>query len=317
MRVWQVDAAQGRANALAMTDSSSPVLDATWAQDARSIYISGVDNYVHRWDLQTNTKNAVAAHDAPVKHAFEVPDINALATASWDKTLKYWDVRAPTGQSMANVQLPERVYAMDTRGPLMVLGLAERKLVVFDVRKPTTPFQDKYSQLRYQTRCLATWPDSMGYAVGSVEGKVSMDYVQERKNNQNYVFVCHRDKQGGVYAINSIRFHEQSGAFVTAGSDGYLHFWDKDRRDHAPMRKFQQMEAPIIDVDFSADGGLFAYAVGYDWGAGAVGNKGQPSYIVLHQVEDGELHLAKNNGYRDSGKNNRGRGGRRRGNNRR
>lgn len=307
VRVWQVDQS-GQCAAVAITESSAPVLDAAWAASGDAIYAASVDKLVTRWDLASNTRTTVAAHDAAVRHCFEVPTINALATASWDRTLKYWDVRQPTGQPVGSVPLSERVYAMDVRGPLMVLGLAERKLAIFDVRKPSTPHHEKYSQLRYQTRCIATWPNSMGYAVGSVEGKVSVDFVQEPKPGANYAFLCHRS--GGVHAINAIRFHNPSGAFVTAGSDGGIAFWDKDRKDRAQMRQFTNMDAPICDVDFSDDGTFFACAVGYDWSRGAAGHGGEPCYVVMHTIEDGELHRAKGGG----GGGGRGRGrGRRRG----
>ncbi|KAI0564583.1 WD40 repeat containing protein [Gracilaria domingensis] len=203
---------------------------------------------------------------------------------------------------------------MDGRGPLMVLALAERRIAIYDVRKPTELYLERFSQLKYQTRCITAWPNAMGYNVGSVEGKVSVENVQEAKSKQNYSFYCHKDKQGTLNAVNAIRFHYKSGAFCTAGSDGMLHFWDKDRKDRASMRRFQRMGQAICDMDFSSDGSMYAYAVGYDWMQGSSGRTNMEStYVVLHSIEDGELHLSKGGGGSYGGSRGRGRGGRRRG----
>ena len=38
------------------------------------------------------------------------------------------------------------------------------------------PENERESSLRYQTRCLRCYPDATGYAMGSVEGRVAMEY---------------------------------------------------------------------------------------------------------------------------------------------
>ena len=81
------------------------------------------------WNLQTNQSQVVAKHDAPIRHLFSVKDMNnMLITGSWDKTIRYWDLRSPN--PVHTQQLPERVYAMDVRHPLLVVGLANRKIQV-------------------------------------------------------------------------------------------------------------------------------------------------------------------------------------------
>lgn len=89
----------------------------------------GCDNVAKMWNLQTNQSQVVAKHDAPIRHLFSVKDMNnMLITGSWDKTIRYWDLRSPN--PVHTQQLPERVYAMDVRHPLLVVGLANRKIQV-------------------------------------------------------------------------------------------------------------------------------------------------------------------------------------------
>lgn len=49
------------------------------------------------------------------------------------------------------------------------------------------PEQRRESSLKYQTRAIAAFPDKTGYALSSIEGRVSIEYidpspsVQEKK----------------------------------------------------------------------------------------------------------------------------------------
>jgi mRNA export factor len=52
---------------------------------------------------------------------------------------KYWDTRQST--PIASVDMPDRVYAMDIAPPLLVVGTAERHIIVFDLKNPTTPYK--------------------------------------------------------------------------------------------------------------------------------------------------------------------------------
>lgn len=81
------------------------------------------------WNLATNQSTVVAKHDAPIRHIFCVEKMsNMLVTGSWDRTLRYWDLRQ---QNPVHTQaLPERVYAMDVKHPLLVVGTANRRILV-------------------------------------------------------------------------------------------------------------------------------------------------------------------------------------------
>jgi mRNA export factor len=94
-------------------------------------------------DLNTNQTVQVGAHDAPIKSCRYIDGLpnmnNMLVTGSWDKTVRYWDLRSPTPAH--TLQLPERCYTIDVKGPLMVIGCAERHILIFNLNNPSTPYK--------------------------------------------------------------------------------------------------------------------------------------------------------------------------------
>jgi mRNA export factor len=267
-----------------MQAHNGPVLCADFSGDGQTVFSGSCDNTVKAWSLASNQTQTIAQHQAPVKSVFCVNEMNAVVTGSWDKTMKYWDIRAPKEQS--SVALPERVYAMDVRYPLAVVGTAERHLLIYDLRKHQQPFRTLVSPLKMQTRCVATFMNSTGFAVGSIEGRVAIQHIDDKEASKNFAFKCHRINQE-VYAVNNIAFHKY-GTFATAGSDGIYTFWDKDSKQR--LKIFQRNTNPITCAAFHKDGLIYAYAVSYDWSKGHEHHdKSKPNKIYLHPVTDAEI----------------------------
>ena len=91
--------------------------------------------------------------------------------------MRYWDTRSPT--PALQVQLPDRCYALSCTHPLLVVGTAERHIQVYDLNNPSAPFKQLQSPLKYQTRTVAAFPDKSGYLIGSIEGRVAVQHVDE------------------------------------------------------------------------------------------------------------------------------------------
>lgn len=122
------------------------------------------------------------------------------------------------------------------------------------------------SPLKYQTRCVTAFPDQSGFLVGSIEGRVAVQHVEDAQATKNFTFKCHRDGSD-IYAVNACLFHPTQGTFVTTGADGCYNFWDKDSKQR--LKAMARCAAPIPCGAFNADGSIFAYAVSYDWSKGA------------------------------------------------
>eukprot|EP00053_Salpingoeca_punica_P010304 m.92651 g.92651 ORF g.92651 m.92651 type:complete len:335 (-) comp15339_c0_seq3:193-1197(-) len=284
LRVWEV-APNGQGQARVETKLDGPVLDATWSADGTKVFAGGCDKTARMWDLATNQTTQIAQHDAPIKVCRFIPSLNCVMTGSWDKTLKFWDMRQP--QPAAQFMLPERCYAADTNGDLCVVATADRHIVVYNLNGGPKEFQKKDTILKMQTRCVSCFPTRDGYAVGSIEGRVAIMYIDpSRASKDDFSFKCHRDD--GIHCINSISHHPKYGTFATAGSDGKFIYWDKDSRNR--LKPFNGGQAPVTATAFNTDGTMFAYALSYDWSKGHEGyTPSAPNAIMIHGVLDDEV----------------------------
>ncbi|KAI6038799.1 WD40-repeat-containing domain protein [Pisolithus marmoratus] len=298
VRLYEVGA-NGQTQGKAIYGHQGPVLSVCWNKEGNKAISGGADNAARMFDITTGQPQQVAQHDAPIKVVkwIETPQGGILATGSWDKTLKYWDLRTPN--PVATVQLPERCYTMDVQYPLLVVGTAERHIQIYNLTNPTTPYKTITSPLKWQTRvvsCFTNSPSS-GFAVGSIEGRVAIQYVEDKDSSNNFSFKCHRKDQTPaskdqslVYAVNDIAFHPVHGTFSTCGSDGSIHYWDKDARTRLNVLSFETAPGPITATTFNRNGTIFAYAISYDWSKGHSGmTPGHPNKLMLHACKEDEV----------------------------
>ncbi|KAM6595947.1 hypothetical protein CsatA_006471 [Cannabis sativa] len=289
VRCWEI---MRSGNALASTPKASishdqPVLCAAWKDDGTTVFSGGCDKQVKMWPLLAGGQAVtVAMHDAPVKEVAWIPEMNLLVSGSWDKTLKYWDTRQPN--PVHTQQLPDRCYALTVRHPLMVVGTADRNLIVFNLQNPQAEFKRITSPLKYQTRCVAAFPDQQGFLVGSIEGRVGVHHLDDSQQSKNFTFKCHRDGSD-IYSVNSLNFHPVHHTFATAGSDGAFNFWDKDSKQR--LKAMARCQQPIPCSAFNSDGSLYAYAVCYDWSKGAENHNPATAKtsIYVHMPQDPEV----------------------------
>lgn len=286
VRCWEV-LPTGASMPKAAMSHDQPVLCSTWKDDGTVVFSAGCDKQAKMWPLLSGGQPVtVAMHDAPIRDIAWIPEMNLLATGSWDKTLKYWDTRQPN--PVHTQQLPERCFALSVRHPLMVVGTADRNLIIFNLQNPQTEFKRIASPLKYQTRCVAAFPDKQGFLVGSIEGRVGVHHVEEAQQNKNFTFKCHRDSND-IYAVNSLNFHPVHQTFATAGSDGAFNFWDKDSKQR--LKAMARSNQPIPCSTFNSDGSLYAYAVSYDWSKDAENHNPTTAkhHILLHVPQESEI----------------------------
>lgn len=275
VRCWEVSS-NGQTIPKAQQTHTGPVLDVAWSDDGSKVFTASCDKTAKMWDLGSNQCMQIAQHDAPIKtvHWIKAPNYSCVMTGSWDKTLKFWDTRSPN--PMLSIQLPERCYCADVHYPMAVVGTASRGLVIYQLENQPKEYKKIDSPLKYQHRCVSIFLDQktkgpIGFALGSIEGRVAIHHVNPTNPKDNFTFKCHRANgtTGGVqdiFAVNDIAFHPGHGTLATVGSDGRFSFWDKDAR--TKLKTSDQLPNPITCCTFNAQGNIFAYAVSYDWSKG-------------------------------------------------
>lgn len=286
MRLWEITQT-GQANPMSSTTAEGPVLCSTWGADGQTVFFAGCDSKVRCWNLGSGQTTPIGQHNAPIKTINWVSNLNCVLTGGWDNSLRYWDGRSPN--AVCTVPLNEKVYCADVKNNLCVVGTSERDIYIFDLTKPQTPYKKISSPLKWQFRCVACFPDTTGFAVGSIEGRVAINHVEEKDLSKNFAFKCHRENND-TYAVNSISFHPGYSTFATTGSDGKFNFWDKDSKQR--LKQYPPQEAkfqlpPIPVGTFNRDGSLYAYAYSYDWSKGhEFYDPNQPNRIFVHATTD-------------------------------
>lgn len=285
----------------ALYEHEGPVLCTSWMKDGTKIASGGTDKAGRLFDLGSQQATQVAAHDEPIKccEFIEVNGQQILATGSWDKTVRYWDLRQPS--PVASLQLPERCYSMSVKDQLMVVATADRDICVVNLSNPQAIYKQIKSPLKYQTRVVSCFIKANGYAVGSVEGRCAIQYIDDKDKDSNFSFKCHRDQTStqvaNVYSVNDISFHPQHGTLSTAGADGTFVFWDKDAKHR--LKGFPSVGGPISATTFNRTGDIFAYAVSYDWSKGHAGNAPNlPNKVMLHPIGPEDMKAKKKTGGR-------------------
>lgn len=287
VRIYEING-QGGSEGKALYEHEQPVLSCCWSKDGTKVVSGGADKAARMLDLNSGQSVAsqVAAHEQAVRcvRFVEVPGqaTPVLVTGSWDKTIKYWDLRQ--GTPVASVNCQERVYSMDVINKLLVVATADRYINIINLDKPTEFYKTMQSPLKWQTRVVSCFSDGSGFAVGSIEGRCAIQYVEEKDSSANFSFKCHRQTPpstrdvSNVFSVNAISFHPVHGTFSTAGSDGTFHFWDKDAKHR--LKGYPEVGGTIPTTAFNRSGSIFAYAVSYDWSKGYAVNTPDRKSVV-------------------------------------
>ncbi|KAH3902581.1 RNA export factor GLE2 SCDLUD_000161 [Saccharomycodes ludwigii] len=313
VRIWDVQQ-NGMPQCRAQYQHQAPVLTNRWSTDGTKVASAGCDNLVLLYDVMTQQQQQVGQHDMPVKSIRFVQcgptSQSLLVSGSWDKTLRYWDLRQQ--QPAFTLQLAERVYDMDSKQKLLVVALAGKNVTVIDLNNPSQIFKQTTTPLKWQTRTVACHNEGNGFAIGSIEGRCAIQYIdQQEQRKSGFSFKCHRhqnkapvglninsssgtsttnnnNRSSYVYSVNKICYHPIYGTFATAGGDGTFTFWDKDNRRR--LKGYPSLKGPISAASFNRTGSIYAYAVSYDWSQGHMGNlPDYPNVIRLHAVKDEEV----------------------------
>mmetsp|Transcript_22026 Transcript_22026/g.26498 ORF Transcript_22026/g.26498 Transcript_22026/m.26498 type:complete len:371 (-) Transcript_22026:204-1316(-) len=270
-------------------ENSVPVLSCAW-YDGKDGICGSVDGSV-RLLRRGGTHSILGTHSAGVRRVCTSQKTNCIYSGSWDRSVSVWDLRVGPKHKVESIDnLDGKVFAMclseaNARPSLLVVGTSTMQICIFDTRELSRgPISIKPSPLKHQTRCLAPFPNGMGFAISSIEGRIAIEYFDQAHNiapdttdaildgvggtpaNLKYAFKCHRDNQGIVYPVNALAFHPL-GSFASGGTDKRVNMWDPFAK-----RRLCQLPDPfpssISALSFSPNGSYLAIASSYNFEQG-------------------------------------------------
>ncbi|CAG0915287.1 unnamed protein product [Notodromas monacha] len=232
---------------------SEPVLDCIFESNSK-MYSGGLDKTLKGFDVHTTNEQVLGTHADAIKCIDYAEELGMIVTGSWDTFVKVWDPRQRTPP--ISVPQTEKVYALSVSKHNLVVAAANRKVMIWDLRNTQYPQQKRESNLKYQTRSVKCSPDGQGFVLSSIEGRVSVEYLDHSLEAQRkkYAFKCHRLKEGAIeniYPINAIDFHRIYGTFATGGSDGFVNIWDGVNKKR--LNQFPRYPTGVTSLAFSPD----------------------------------------------------------------
>lgn len=266
----------------------APVLDCSFAGSKDAFYCGGLDAALAAHDVASGTRRELGRHGAPIKCVDYHKGLGVVVTGSWDGKMKVWDERQ-SAALVSTCDLPGKVFTQGLSKTRVVVGCSGRAVHIFDLRKlrPAGEAEEKRtSSLKHQTRVIRCSPDGLGYVMGSVEGRVALEYFDQSPAAplKKFAFKCHRDK-GVIYPVNAISFNPVYGTFATGGCDGFVNVWDGANKKR--LCQFEKYPTSIASLSFNHDGSLLAIAASYTF---EEGDKTHPDdKVIIRRIQDSDV----------------------------
>lgn len=267
-----------------------PLLSLATTEDA--VFVGGLDGSIKMFQVGSKADEAVSligrhvgsdrnavsclcalqppdeAFDPETGEQLEVSSALTVVSAGWNGKLCVWDVASK--KCLATLDLPGKAFCMDRHENRVIVCCAGGRTVVIDWmshKNEAKVVLERESSLKYQARCVKFSPDGNSIAIGSVEGRVALEYLEELglpAAGKKYAFKCHRANDL-VYPVNAISFHPM-GTFATGGCDGTVVTWDGLNKKK--LATFPTFPTSIASLCFRKDGKELAIASSYTFEEG-------------------------------------------------
>lgn len=254
----------------------------------------GSDGTVRRYNFSTEKEDILGKHEALV-NCVEFSEVTGqIITGSWDKSLRFWDARVADGIERSSVdkcEQPAIVECMSLVGYYLVVASGTTTINVYDLRNLSRPMQERTSPLKYKTVCICCYPNHLGYAIGSVDGRVALEFfdLSESFQAKSYAFRCVPKSRSArcslSAAVNAIEYHPNYGTFATGDNDGYCLTWDGEKK--RMLYQYLRYPSSIASLSYNRDGQLLAVASSYTYQGDE--KMDETTHIFIENVNDVQI----------------------------
>ncbi|WOL15444.1 mitotic checkpoint protein BUB3.3 isoform X2 [Canna indica] len=245
--------------------SEGALLDCCF-QDEKTALSASSDGCIRRYDFCSEIQTIVGKHDDSVICIDHSEETGQFISAGLDKKLMVWDRNMKNGNPGCTKVENSDIWSVSICH-LYLLAAVGKMINIYDLRNLRGPVQIKESPVKYQIRCVRSFSNDEGYAIGSVDGCVAIEYLDPSKSHEmGCVFRCHPKSRSGRYhlvKINDIGFHPCSTTFVTGDDEGYAILWDLQSKKK--LFELQQFPCSVSSLAYSHSGELLAVSSSYTY----------------------------------------------------
>lgn len=219
-----------------------------------NIYVGTVQGELLRYDITSSqfmsilqTQEDVATLGICKIFPYRVSGSQScLICVSWDGSISVIDINRGTVEIKILLSEVSKILTADCDSNQLIIVETGHKLRLF--KFPLSENDEGVyftSALKYQIRDVKLLPDSKGYIISSIDGRVAVEFFNN--SDKQFAFRCHRldlkDTQF-VFPVNTLAFCPNSSKVLTGGSDGTVSYWNLDTR--RKLRQFPKFNSNSV-----------------------------------------------------------------------
>ncbi|XP_019170528.1 PREDICTED: mitotic checkpoint protein BUB3.3-like [Ipomoea nil] len=275
LRLYDVESSKLRLE----SQGEAALLDCCLENDSVA-FSAASDGSIHRYDMHSGHKSTIGNHDDMATFVEYSPETCQLITAGWDKNIIFWDAQSANSVGHLN-NLTSEPKSMSLSGFNLMVAI-DSSVIIYDFRSLRKSVHKK----DIRVKCVRPILHYEGFVVGSVDGRVALEYICESNLDKGYAFRCHpkgTDGRNRVESVNDIAFSPlNSGSFVTGDNEGYVIMWDACYKKR--LFEFSRYPNSIASLSYNHDGFLLAVASSYTYQE--AGEREELPQIFIHKVEN-------------------------------
>ena len=199
-----------RSAVMTQTMDSGPLLSLAIPHEINGLATGGLDGSIRLLDIPTTSSRLIGRHGedggdnkraCSCLESFGPENSQLLVSAGWSGKMYLWDIRQSS--PVSELDLPGKAFSMDVdrKHQRVVVCTSGRRTCFVDIRAGKAELVlERESSLKFQTRCVKFFPQGNGIALGSVEGRVGVEFLDELSipsPMKRYAFKCHRVNDTG------------------------------------------------------------------------------------------------------------------------